>query len=72
METKWTPSSPEERAYYDRLFALADVSKGGKLGGDSVVPFLAKSGLGFGVLKEVSGCSRVMFTPSSSSSMVHV
>lgn len=53
METKWTPSSPEERAYYDRLFALADVSKGGKLGGDSVVPFLSKSGLGFGVLKEV-------------------
>lgn len=53
METKWTPSSPEERSYYDRLFALADVLKGGKLGGDSVVPFLAKSGLGFGVLKEV-------------------
>ena len=53
MEAKWTPSSPEERAYYDRLFALADVSNSGKLGGDAVVPFLAKSGLGFGILKEV-------------------
>lgn len=54
VEAKWTPNSPEEKAYYNMLFALADVSNGGKLGGDSVVPFLAKSGLGFDVLKEVS------------------
>ncbi len=49
----WTPASAEERSYYDRLFQLADVSNTGKLLGESVVSFLAKSSLPFPVLKEV-------------------
>lgn len=54
MEAKWTPSSPEERSYYDRLFMLADASKVGRLAGQSAVGFLGKSGLPFPILKEVS------------------
>lgn len=56
----WTPASAEEKVYYDGLFQLADVSNAGKLLGESVVSFLAKSSLPFPVLKEVSKCGSAL------------
>lgn len=51
---KWTPSSFEERNYYDRLFQLADGSSTGKLAGRLAVTFLGKSGLAISTLKQAS------------------
>lgn len=69
----WTPASVEERSYYDRLFQLADVSNAGKLLGESVVSFLAKSSLPFPVLKEVSsqGVALAKFDDITQSSAIY-
>lgn len=50
---RWTPSSFEERNYYDGLFQLADGSSNGKLAGQPAVAFLEKSGLAISILKQV-------------------
>lgn len=49
----WTPTSAEERSYYDRLFQLADAANVGRLAGQAAVTFLARSGLPFPILKQV-------------------
>lgn len=51
---KWTPSSFEERNYYDRLFQLADGSGTGTLAGQPAATFFGKSGLAIPTLKQAS------------------
>lgn len=48
----WTPSTADEKNYYDTLFRLADISNIGNLAGQSAVTFLARSRLSFSILKQ--------------------
>ena len=49
----WSPSTPDEREYYDKLFQIAGASNMGRLTGQPAVNFLARSGLPFDTLKQV-------------------
>ncbi|CAM9626673.1 unnamed protein product [Ectocarpus sp. 12 AP-2014] len=53
IDVRWTPSSAEEKNYYDRLFQLADTSGAQRLAGSSAVTFLQASGLPFPLLKQI-------------------
>ena len=44
---------PEEKAYFDQLFAKADANRSGQLSGSIAVGFLMTSGLQKEVLKEI-------------------
>lgn len=53
QQTDWSPVHPEERAYYDQLFVIADIMKAGAIAGQAAVAFFSRSGLDTGILKQV-------------------
>lgn len=65
MDVRWTPSSAEEKNYYDRLFQLADTSGARRLAGSSAVTFLQASGLPFPLLKQVKNLTTPMLLRTS-------
>lgn len=49
----YNPSTPDEKAYYDQLFVIADTAATGQLQGLHAVNFFKLSGLDVGILKNV-------------------
>ncbi|EQC40007.1 hypothetical protein SDRG_02666 [Saprolegnia diclina VS20] len=64
--------SPEEEAFYGRMFALADVDKNGKVQGKKAVDFFTTSGLAPSVLKQVWSLASSKMQPYLDQDEFHV